>query len=460
MAAPILQRRTSASTLLITQLRKIGNSIGRPLFAVVLALIAGSIVIILTSPGSLPERFNAVVTAFQDLYQGSFGNPQTFSATLVRVSPLILTGLSVAIAFRAGLFNIGAEGQLAMGAMTAAIISFTLSGLPGWLLVPLMIIGSMLVGAVWGGIVGILKAWRGAHEVVTTIMLNWIAFYFTDYLITGPFKDPKQANVTPTIPTNGIIPSVAVFYNQTLGTFLPKIATPDAYLVDMGIFISLLALVVYWFITSRTAFGYEVRVIGQNPKAARYAGIPIKRNLFAVMALAGAFSGLAGALNVMGQFPYHLISSTFSIDSTGFDAIGVALLGRTTAIGVFFGSLLFGGLRQGGTFMQADAGIPGDLVYIIQALVLFSIAAEFLPTLQRSLPSWARLSRRPAIVPSITGSTMAASALVESGSTGGNTSETSAPQGSSVAVIERTEEVHDALSDYRARPLRKSEEEK
>ena len=460
MAAPTLQQRASASTLLVTQLRKIGNSIGRPLFAVVLALVAGGIVIILTTPGALPDRLGAVVTAFQDLYQGSFGNPQAFSATLVRVSPLILTGLSVAIAFRAGLFNIGAEGQLAIGAMTAAIISFTLPNLPGIVLVPLMIIGSMLAGAIWGGIVGILKAWRGAHEVVTTIMLNWIAFYLTDYLITGPFKDPKQSDVTPTIPTNGIIPSVAVFYNQTLGTFLPKIANSNAYLVDMGIFVSLLALVIYWFITSRTAFGYEVRVIGQNPKAARYAGIPIKRNLFLVMALAGAFSGLAGALNVMGQFPYHLISSTFSIDSTGFDAIGVALLGRTTAIGVLLASLLFGGLRQGGTFMQADAGIPGDLVYIIQALVLFSIAAEFLPTLQRSLPSWARLGRRPALVPNITGSTEATSALVESGPTGSNLSEASAPQGSSVAVIERTEEERDALSDYRELPLRKSEEEK
>lgn len=460
MAAPTLQQRTSASTLLVAQLRKIGNSIGRPLFAVILALIAGGIVIILTSPGGLPDRLGAVVTAFQDLYTGSFGNPQAFSATLVRVSPLILTGLSVAIAFRAGLFNIGAEGQLAVGAMTAAIISFSLHNLPGLILVPLMLIGSMLAGAVWGGIVGILKAWRGAHEVVTTIMLNWIAFYVTDYLILGPFKDPKQSNVTSTLPTTGIIPTVAMFYNQTLGAFLPKIPTPEAYLVDMGIFISLFALVVYWFITSRTAFGYEVRVIGQNAKAARYAGIPIKQRLFQVMALAGAFSGLAGALVVMGQFPYHLIAATFSIDSTGFDAIGVALLGRTTAIGVLFGSLLFGGLRQGGTFMQADAGIPGDLVYIIQALVLFSIAAEFLPTLQRSLPSWARLSRRPSVVPSITGSTEAASALVENTQSGSTTSEASATKSSSVAVAERTIEEQDGLSEYRDVPLRKSEEEK
>ncbi len=454
MAAPTLQRSKSGplTAWIVTQLRKVGNSIGRPLFAVVLALIAGGIVIMFTSSGSPTDRFNAVITAFQDLYLGSFGSTQTLSYTLVRVGPLILTGLSVAIAFRAGLFNIGAEGQLAMGAMTAGIIALTLPNLPAWLLVPLMMLGSMLAGAVWGGLVGLLKAWRGAHEVVTTIMLNWIAFYFTDYLITGPFKDPKQANVTPSLPLNGTISTVAVFYNQTLGTFLPKIDTPGAYLVDMSIFVALIALVVYWFITSRTAFGYEVRVLGQNLKAARYAGIPVKRNLFAVMALAGAFSGLAGALNIMGQFPHHLIASTFSIDSTGFDAIGVALLGRTTAIGVFFGSLLFGGLRQGGTFMQVDAGVPADLVYLIQALVLFSIAAEFLPTLQRSLPSWARLSRRPALVPNIVGSTEAASALVE------NTSPTNdaSLQKDKGAVIERTE--HASLDEYRELPVPRNEE--
>ncbi len=457
MAAPTIQRASFAARL-ITQVRKVGNSLGRPLFAVLLALIAGAIVIILTSPGSPADRFNAVITAFQDLYVGSFGDAQTLSYTLVRVGPLILTGLSVAIAFRAGLFNIGAEGQLAMGAMAATILALTLSFLPGWILVPLMIIGAMLAGAIWGGIVGLLKAWRGAHEVVTTIMLNWIAFYFTDYLILSPFKDPKQSNVTPSLPPNGTIPSVAVFYNQTLGTFLPKITSPGSYLVDMGIFVALLALIVYWFITSRTAFGYEVRVLGQNLKAARYAGIPVKRNLFLVMALAGAFSGLAGALNVMGQFPHHLIASTFSIDSTGFDAIGVALLGRTTAIGVLLGALLFGGLRQGGTFMQVDAGVPGDLVYIIQALVLFSIAAEFLPTLQRSLPSWARLSRRPAIVPNIAGSTEAASTLIENRATSADdTSEASAAQSSSVAIAERTEP--EPLDTYHDVPLKKSEEE-
>lgn len=373
MAATSSQR--SSVSQFTGRFRRLGASLGRPFFAILLAIIAGSIVIIITSPGSLIDRFTAVFTAYQSLYVGSFGDLQSISSTLVRVGPLILTGISVALAFRAGLFNIGAEGQLAVGAMTAGVIAFKLPTWPGWVLILLMIIGSMLAGAVWGGIVGLLKAWRGAHEVVTTIMLNWVAFFAIDYLVAGPFKAPEQANQTPSLPLQSTLPRVSFFYNQTLGTFLPKIASPDSYLVDVSIFISLLALVVYWFIVSRTTFGYEVRVIGQNPKAARYAGISINRNMFSVMALAGAFSGLAGALHLMGQFPYQIIGTTFSLDTTGFDAIGVALLGRTTAIGVLLGSLLFGGLRQGSGFMQLNANVPGDLVFIIQALVLFSIAA-------------------------------------------------------------------------------------
>jgi len=268
-----------------------------------------------------------------------------------------------------------------------------------------MLIGGTLAGAVWGGIVGILKAWRGAHEVVTTIMLNWTAFYFTDFLINGPFAAAHATNQTNQLPPQGTLPHIADFYNSTLGAFLPKIDQPAQYLVDVGLFFALAALVVYWFIVSRTTFGYEVRVLGQNPKAARYAGIPIKRNIFAVMAIAGAFSGLAGALQLMGQFPFQLIANTFYLQPTGFDAIGVALLGRTTAIGVLLASLLFGGLRQGGTIMQLNANVPGDLAYIIQALVLFSIASEFLPAIQRALPK-GLMSRRPPLMPAAIGATV------------------------------------------------------
>src|SRR5579875_1008462 len=164
-----------------------------------------------TSQGSPGDRFSAALTAYQDLFVGSFGNAQNFSFTLVTVTPLILTSISVAIAFRGGLFNIGAEGQLAVGAMVAGIIAFKVPTWPGWALIPLMITGSMLAGAIWGGIVGILKAWRGAHEVVTTIMLNWIAFYVTDYLIDGPFKAPNQADQTSSLPLQATLPRISDF---------------------------------------------------------------------------------------------------------------------------------------------------------------------------------------------------------------------------------------------------------
>src|SRR5947209_8160241 len=193
--ATLSGQRLSASQF-TRWLRKLGASLGRPLFAILLAVIAGSIVIMITSPGSLVDRFAAVITAYQSLYIGSLGDLQSFSSTLVRVGPLILTGISVALAFRAGLFNIGAEGQLAVGAMTAGIIAFKLPTWPGWVLIPLMIISSMLAGAIWGGIVGILKAWRAAHEVVSTIMLNWIGLYVIDYLVDGPFHKPTEGNQT------------------------------------------------------------------------------------------------------------------------------------------------------------------------------------------------------------------------------------------------------------------------
>jgi general nucleoside transport system permease protein len=399
MAVPTAQQRESKEqpprSNFLAWIRRTGASIAGPVFAVVLAMVAGGIVIMITSPGSLSDRFSAAVSAYQALWQGSFGSLQSISFTLVIVGPLIFAGISVAIAFRAGLFNIGAEGQLAVGAITVSAIGIHATHWPGWLLIPTLVIAGALAGAIWGGIAGALKAWRGAHEVVTTIMLNWIAFYVTDYLINGPLKDPTLANSTSALPPQGTFPLISVFYNYTLGTFLPKIPTPQTYLVDVTFIFAIVALIIYWFIYARTTFGYEIRVIGQNAKAARYAGISVKWNTFAVMALAGAFAGLGGAFRLMGQFPYYLNGSSFSIDYVGFDAIGVALLGKTTAIGVFFAALLFGGLRQGAGLMQLSANVSGDLVYIIQAFVLFSIAANFLPAIQRVWPKWLTFRPKP-----------------------------------------------------------------
>jgi ABC-type uncharacterized transport system permease subunit len=421
MAVPTAQHRGSKEQTpgsnFLAWIRRTGASIASPIFAVVLAMVAGGIVIMITSPGSLSDRFSAAVSAYQALWQGSFGSLQSISYTLVIVGPLIFAGISVAIAFRAGLFNIGAEGQLAVGAIIVSAIGLHATTWPGWLLIPTLVIAGALAGAIWGGIAGALKAWRGAHEVVTTIMLNWIAFFVADYLINGPLKDPALANSTSPLPSQATFPQIFVFYNNTLGTFLPKIPTPQAYLVDVTFIFAIVALVVYWFIYARTTFGYEIRVIGQNPKAARYAGISVKWNTFAVMALAGAFAGLGGAFHLMGQFPYYLNGSSFRIDYVGFDAIGVALLGKTTAIGVFFAALLFGGLRQGAGLMQLSAGVPGDLVYIIQAFVLFCIAADFLTAIERAWPEWLTFRRKPSLATAGGGVTIVDLAGDENGNT-------------------------------------------
>src|SRR6266566_6522896 len=278
MAVPIKQLEASEQRPPVSKLgawtRKNGAALGRPVLAVILALIVGAIVILITWPDKTVDPFTNIINAYSSLFSGSFGSLASISVTLVKVTPLIFVSLSVAIAFRAGLFNIGAAGQLAVGAIAADMIGLTFTSWPSWILVPTMLLASMLAGALWGGIAGFLKAWRGAHEVVTTIMLNWIAFYGTDYLINSPpFTAPFGVTQTLTLPPNATLPPIAGVYNKIFGNGQPLLDT-FTYKVDISIFFALIALVIYWFIISRTTFGYEIRVIGQNPKAARYAGIP------------------------------------------------------------------------------------------------------------------------------------------------------------------------------------------
>src|SRR2546428_10228654 len=401
MAVPIKQleapeQRPPASKL-GTWTRKNGAALGRPVLAVILALIVGAIVILITWPDKTVDPFTNIIHAYTALFTGSYGSLANISDTLVSVTPLIFASISVAIAFRAGLFNIGAAGQLAVGAMAADMIGLTFTSWPSWLLIPVMLLASILAGAIWGGIAGFLKAWRGAHEVVTTIMLNWIAFYGTDYLINSPpFTAPFGVTQTLALPPNATLPPIAGVYNQIFGNGQPLLDT-FTYKVDISIFFALIALVIYWFIISRTTFGYEIHVIGQNPKAAKYAGIPTRRNIFLVMAIAGAFAGLAGSTNLIGQPGYNLTATVFSSLPTGFDAIAVALLGQTTAIGILLASLLIGGLRSGSTAMQSLAHVDPNLILIIEALVLFFIAAQFFPALRRILPVWLRPRFRPTL---------------------------------------------------------------
>ena len=342
-----------------------------PVLAVVSGLILGAIVILVS--GENPFR------AYGALFTGSFGSPvrlidglQIYSATgetrqllrafypftesLVTATPYIFAGLSVALGFRCGLFNIGAEGQFFIGALSAAFVGYSIQGLPMIIHLPLALLGGALGGAVWGMIPGYLKARFGAHEVVNTIMMNWIAFRLSDWLLNGPMKGPGFRPVTP-----NVLPSAE----------LPRFF-PDPLRFNLGFFLALLvAYLVYWFLF-KTTLGFEIRSVGANPDAAKYAGMNIVRNFVLVMVLAGGLAGLAGSAQVLGVDRW--VGQGFSA-GYGFDAIAIALLGKSHPFGVVLAALLFGFMRSGATNMQSMANIPIDIISIIQGMVIVFIAA-------------------------------------------------------------------------------------
>ncbi|MDH7485646.1 MAG: ABC transporter permease [Anaerolineae bacterium] len=364
-----------------------------PALAVLTALIIGAVVIAITdaavvaayrnfftAPGkALAATWQAVRTAYGALFQGSFGNPQELyqavkvyvatketgplwqalwpiTESLVAATPYILAGLAVALGFRCGLFNIGVEGQFFMGALASAYIGYRLTTLPTLVHLPLAVLAGALGGALWAAIPGYLKARTGAHEVVNTIMMNWIAFRLSDWLLNGPMKAPGYRPITPQIEPTAELPR---FF-------------PAPLRLNVGFLLALAtAAVVYWFLF-KTTTGFEIRTVGANPRAARYAGMNITRNFVLAMVLSGALAGLAAATQVLGVD--HWVGQGFSA-GYGFDAIALALLGKSHPLGVVLASLLFGFLRGGATRMQSLAGIPIDIISIIQALVIVFIAA-------------------------------------------------------------------------------------
>jgi simple sugar transport system permease protein len=350
-----------------------------PVGSVALAIIVGGFVVLIA--GSNP------LSAYWQLLQGSLGSTYNISETLISSIPYILTGLAVAFAFRAGLFNIGAEGQLYMGAIVSAWVGFTFNW-PGYILIPVALLAGIVGGGAWGGIVGLLKAWRGAHEVITTIMLNYTAILLSHYLIEpapsgkpGPFQEP-----------NLLGSPIAHAENASLPIIVPNWLVPNGRL-NAGLFVALGAAVVFWFILWRTTMGYKLRAVGLNPKAAAYSGINVGWNIFLAMFIAGAFAGLAGMVNLYGLAPYRL-TDTFSA-GYGFQAIAVALLGRNTAVGVVLAALLFGALDNGATLMQANAGVSYHLVEIVEGLIIFFVGADaIIRALARrgviTLPRWER----------------------------------------------------------------------
>ena len=370
--------------------RRAGRALGIPMGSVVLAFLAGAVIVAVTG-GNPFLAYQALICGGFGLF--CFGGEQPalqISNTIVFLTPLIMTGIAVALPFRAGMFNIGAEGQLIMGAIAATTIGIHLGGAPAFVLLPLVLIGGALAGAAWGGVVGVLKATTGAHEVVTTIMLNFVAQWFLRFLIIGgPLQLPHGSSRSSPISHSAQLPTLLPHQNSVIIFGLPA----SVYRAHTGLFIALAAAAFFAFLLWRTSLGYEIRAVGQSQRAARYAGISVRRTLVVTMLVAGAFAGIAGAVQVAGVD--HNLTDQYFTDTTGFDAIAVALLGLNSAVGIILAAVLFGALHGGGSVMQSDAAVSGNLVYMLQALILFSIAANFLRSVKLRLPGVGRMPLTP-----------------------------------------------------------------
>lgn len=324
------------------------RAVSVPVAAVLLAALIGAIILVISGASPL--------LAYAALIKGSFGSPEAVARTLEKATPLAFSGLAVAFAFKGGLFNIGAQGQLLFGAMTAAVIGFGVTGLPAYIHAPLALLGGALAGGLYGAIPGALKAYTGAHEVITTIMLNYIAINLTDYLADGPLKDTSPGNIvarTPTILDSARIPVLAG--------------------IPLGFIIALLVAVAAWWLLWKTTLGFEIRTVGLNPHAARYAGMKVARTVILTMVLSGVLAGIGGAIETQGVVGRY--QPGFNI-GLGFDGITIALLGRVHPFGVIPASLLIGAMKAGASQMQFDAGVAKEITDVIQALILFFVAAD------------------------------------------------------------------------------------
>lgn len=327
-----------------------------PLCAVLLGLIVGAI-IMLASSGVAAGGFQPLLPlqAYGALLQGSLFSFNGLVSTAVQAAPLILAGLAVGIGFKAGLFNIGASGQFLLGAITASAVGYELASSAGWVAIPAALGAAALAGAAWGFIPGALKAWTGAHEVVTTIMLNFIAATLVKYLITGPFGVPGFS-----FDRTGDVGNAA----------LPILIGRDGHL---GILIAIGIVPVIWWLLWRSTLGFEIRTVGANPSAARYAGMHPGRLTIFTMSLCGLLAGLAGAGQILGIS--HFMNASYST-AIGFDAITVALLGKAHPVGIVLAAILFGIMRAGSGLMQISAGVPVEIVDVLQAVILLFLTAD------------------------------------------------------------------------------------
>ncbi len=330
--------------------RSVLRTISIPLAAVVFGLVIGAILILTqnASPG----------TAYKALLVGGAGDSDAVLRTLQKATPLIFGGLAVAFAFKAGMFNIGGQGQLLVGAVFAAGVGFGIDGLPLIIHLPVALLAGGIAGAVWGGIAGTLKATTGAHEVIVTIMLNFVAGNLTDWLAANPWMDNSGSNIvarTPLVEDSAVIP--------TFGA------------VPVGFLLAVITAITCWMILERTTFGFEVKSVGNNRHAADYAGIRVGRIMALTMAVAGLLAGLGGAVESLG------VDGRFEAGvnvGLGFEGITIALLARANPLGVVPAALLVGLMEAGAARMQFKAGVAPELIDVIQALILFFVAAPII----------------------------------------------------------------------------------
>jgi general nucleoside transport system permease protein len=372
-----------------------GGGVVVPLLTTFLAFLAGGLVMLVT--GSDPiATYEAIWrgTGLQWIFPWVTGDDRELAAvnlqqTLIITTPLILTGLAVAFAFRAGLFNIGGNGQYIVGAIAAVWVGSSFADMPSLLHIVLAIVAACAAGAFWGGIAGVLKATTGAHEVITTIMLNWIAVWIGvwAFYLGGPLQTGRD-------------PNLPVSEDVVEGAKLPVFwGDPILQGLHVGIFIALAAVVVFWFILNRSTTGYEVRAVGFNPHAARYSGMNVGKNYILVMAVCGLFAGMAGAMDVLG-WQFRIATNDIQFTLIGFFGIAVALLGRNTASGTVAAALLFGALISGTSQRNLDPtvfepSLASNLTYIIQGLVILIVSADVI-VLSMIARSRGLFRRRPA----------------------------------------------------------------
>ncbi len=296
--------------------------------------------------------------AYRTLFSSALGSRTAVANTLLAATPLVFTGLGAAVAFRAGVFNVGVEGALYLGAFAAAWVGFTFVTLPSPILITLCFLLAALVGGIWCYVPGVLRARLRVDEIVTTIMLNYVAILFTSYLVNYPFRVPGLAN--------------AMSEKVAAGAQLPRLAPPSQ--LNLSFLIALAITLAMIFLVRRMTLGYELRSVGDNPLFARWAGMPVAGVIEKVMFISGALGGLAGAGQALGV--HYRFVANFS-PGFGFDGIAVALLGRNTPLGTFLAALLFGALRSGGSTMEMFTDVPRDLIRVLEATIIFFVATEF-----------------------------------------------------------------------------------